>query len=177
MGINSRDGLYSRTFIVPKSRTFIISEDIGDLDEYIGDFDLGINDERYPLKNYSDLFKHAEPEPEAAAQSVQNVFPISYKAYGNSYSFYGYKIETDDNGNTKITMSGSGFAIMSFRNGRWAFPAGCVAESGGNQFSPTAIGTAAGELSFIFDTYFSPEKITLTNGDTGEVLVSFNIDF
>lgn len=103
-------------------------------------------------------------------------FPVRYTAFNNTFTFTGYSIGTNDDGNTTITMYGSGYETISFRDRRWAIPAVCAAESGGITYYPVLVSNDVASLIFIFDAYFQPEVITLTNGETGELLISITVN-
>ena len=118
----------------------------------------------------------AFPAPTSAQPSESSIFPIQYAAYGNSYSLTSYNIGTNDDGNTTVQFLGSGYQIISFRNGQWAIPAVGECTSGGRTYSAGYYSVDGIGITFIFGSYFEPETITVTNGDTGEVIVSFNVE-
>ena len=119
----------------------------------------------------------SSPTPEASQtpETQPGVFPYSYKAYNNSYSFTGYEIGEDEHGNTEIILSGGGYQVISFRNGNWAIPASCKAEADGKVYQPEYVGVNNMSIFFTFNTSFSPDSFTISNGDTGEVMIVVDV--
>jgi len=117
------------------------------------------------------------PNSSMSDSSVSGMMPIStvsYTAYENSYTVIGYKIGTDNSGNTTITLYGSGYSILPFRNGSISAPAWCEFNSGGDSYKATAASTSSTSISYEFDTSAVPNKIIVTNGDTDQIIVSID---
>ncbi len=110
---------------------------------------------------------------DSAEPSGSDVFPIQYEAYGNPYSITGYTIGMDDAGNTTVTIWGDGYDVLHFGPGGAAAAAGCEFEAGGKTFEYSGASISGGSMVFTFDTSVTPEAITVTNGDTGNEVVSF----
>ena len=106
----------------------------------------------------------------------ESIFPARYTAYRNSYSFTGYTIEENGAEGVAITMFGNGYSKIAFQFDKGALmPAYCEAEADGETYAADSIENSADWLKFIFNTPFTPEMIKLTNADTDELIVSFNV--
>ena len=102
------------------------------------------------------------------------VLPVSYTAHSNSYSVKDYKVENDDSGNTVITLYGSyGKLAIDPLKGGIKVPAWCEFESEGVSYKSLEINVHKEFMQYSFDVAYAPEIITVTNGETGDVIVSF----
>ncbi|MCL2152441.1 MAG: hypothetical protein FWH57_05700 [Oscillospiraceae bacterium] len=119
---------------------------------------------------------NAFPQPIPGQPSDSGVFPIQYEAYGHTYSLTGYTIGANEDGNTTVEFSGNGYDVMSFRNGQWAVPAYGECIAGGKTHSAEYYSIGGAGITFIFSGYIVPETITVKNGDTGELIVSFDVE-
>jgi hypothetical protein len=110
---------------------------------------------------------------DSAPPSGPGVFPVQYEAYGNPYSITGYTVGMDDSGNTTVTIWGDGYGVLHFGPGGAAAAAGCEIEAGEETFEYSGASISGDSMVFTFDTVATPEAITVTNGDTGDEIVSF----
>ena len=110
-----------------------------------------------------------EPTPVPAFES--DVFPIIYEAYEKTYTYTGYKIGTNDEGKTTVTLYGSGNQLEGPIN-EWNGVPFVEILANGETYSWDNIGNGEAML-YTFDTTETPEKIILTQGNTGDMLAEF----
>jgi tetratricopeptide (TPR) repeat protein len=121
------------------------------------------------------------PAPAAATDPVPppatgpNVFPIEYEAYGNDYSITGYTIGKDDSNNTVVTLWGNGYGIFNMNAEGIRIAATCKFDSKERTYDSASASLNNESLKFTFDTSATPEIITVTNGETHKVIVSFSV--
>ena len=108
-----------------------------------------------------------------SVSSNVSVSPVRYTAYGNSYSVRSYQIGKGKDGNTIVTLFGNGYNVMSYQNGKIHVPVWCSFESGGSTYDSTGATESSDSIEFQFNTPSIPEKIMLTNQDTGKLIASF----
>ena len=118
-----------------------------------------------------------EQEPSEPAQgpfdAESNVFPISYQAYDRTYTYTGYKIGTNEEGKTTVTLYGSDNELSAPIN-EWNGIPFIVIEVGGELYGWNEIGNGEAML-YTFETSESPERIIITQGNTGDLLAAFNV--
>ena len=108
-----------------------------------------------------------------ATEHSKSVFPVTVKSFGESFIIYGYKIGFDDNGNTKIVLFGKNLLLFGFGFNYVV----CTIECGGEVFKDDVRDqTDRSAVFVIFPTSATPDIITLKNGETREVLASFNVE-
>jgi len=110
-----------------------------------------------------------KPEPEPG------IFPISYTAYNSNYTFTDYSVGKDDDGTTAITLFGSGYQVIPIRDNKARVPAIAGFTSSGVEHRATAYRIENDKLTFFFSVSETPETITITNNDTGDEIVSFDV--
>ena len=113
----------------------------------------------------------------AEKESGGKVFPVSFTAYGKSFSITGYELGTDEEGNTVVTLPGINVFIITDPTDIMSiqFALLCTFESGGKTYELHKTATKDKGTEFVFKTSAVPEKITFTNGETEKTVVSFNV--
>ena len=124
--------------------------------------------------------------------AIQNIFPIKYEVFGEPYTITGYKIEKDDTGNTIVKIHEIGILAPPGLSGEQQFNriigvfeiAGTIHEVNVDDYNlqdgiplmSLSFSTSIIEYSCAFPLNISdsPEKITLKNGDTGDVIITFD---
>jgi len=114
------------------------------------------------------------PESEPAPEPEPDVFPISFTAFNNNYSITGYEVGIADNGTTTLTLLGYGYSILPFRNGRISIPVWASFYSSGVEHESTGCSTSSDSVTYSFSVTSQPERIVFTNGETNEIIVSFD---
>jgi hypothetical protein len=91
--------------------------------------------------------------------------PVSFVAYGNSYSISSFTIEADKNGNTQIVCKGAGFSTLPFRNGGVVIPVWSSVLVGGaeTEFESATMGKEG--ISFLFNKKLDPDSVVFYPGD------------
>ncbi len=126
----------------------------------------------------------------AAAASSAGAFPAECEVYGQPYTYTGYQIEVAEDGSTLVKIRGEGIVILKDPDGQNVGAISAVIEAGGEAYpltwdSFTLHGSGAiSELStkpiehdlvFKLSASAAPEKITLLNSETDEIVASFNV--
>lgn len=113
----------------------------------------------------------------AEKENGGKVFPASFSAYGESFSITGYRLGTDEEGNTVITSPGINVLMITDLSdiSSMKIVLLCSFESGGKTYKVYKTASKGDTTEFTFETSVVPEKITFTNGETGETVVSFNV--
>ncbi len=109
----------------------------------------------------------ADPTPTQAPDGFE---AESFTAYGNSYSITGYAFSHGDNGKTIITMTGTDYSIMPFRDGSLHVPVWAEFTAGGETFRAVAATTSATSVIYEFEATATPETIIFINSETEEVI-------
>jgi len=115
-----------------------------------------------------------EPATEPAPEPEPDVFPISFTAFGNNYSITGYEIGVADNGTTTLTLLGNGYSILPMRNGQIRIPVWASFYSSGVENDSTGCSTSSNSVVYSFSVSSQPETIVFKNGETNEIIVSFD---
>jgi len=120
-----------------------------------------------------------------ASASKTGVFPVKFKEGGRKYTITGYSLGKNDAGNTNITIYGddlvkSTFSGMNARNIDiskpllFKSPARCEFEASEKSYIP-AFSRFGDSWVYEFNTSLTPEIIILKSGETGKVIVLFNV--
>jgi hypothetical protein len=109
-----------------------------------------------------------------AEASLPGPFPITFTAYGNTYSITSADIGADDNGDTTVVVSGSGFEIITMRNDKLLPPLIGSFVSAGKTYDVKNLGIGT-IYTLYFETATKPESITLINGDTEEEIATIKV--
>jgi len=101
--------------------------------------------------------------------------PIHFEAYGNPYSIREYEvIPKNDTKTTWIYIYGFGYGIDYYNP--YQNPIICSYESNGYFYEGKMYFIDKNKsITFSFDTVLQPEIITITNRDTDEIILSFNV--
>ena len=126
-----------------------------------------------------------ETSKKGASTSKTRVFPVKFKEGNRKYTITGYSLGKNDAGNTKITIYGdnlvkSTFSGMNARNIDtsklllFKSPARCEFEASEKLHIPT-YSSFGDSWVYEFNTSLMPENIILKSGETGKVIVFFNV--
>jgi hypothetical protein len=111
----------------------------------------------------------------SSSAQANSALQFSFEIYGNSYTITGYYIEKDEDGNTQLSIIGSGYDKMAIRNGGLLFPMWGSFEANGKEIEPKSGTMKSESLTFNFNSMETPEKIIIRHGETDEIIFSFNV--
>jgi hypothetical protein len=111
-----------------------------------------------------------------AALAAEDELPLTIKAYGHDYTIKSFEPGMDDDGNTKITVTGAGFEILPFRNGAIAIPVMCLFVSGGKEIEMESASFAPTEVEYSFSSAKKPVAVKFFAGDERDRKYEFPCD-
>jgi hypothetical protein len=138
-------------------------------------------------------FEYEVPCRRAEAETAPGtgVFPVEYTVYGADGTLEGYRVEADENGDTRIALRGKSLIFFKDADGNDAVPLTLVVQAGGEErecapdsFTLLGSGTIESlattpidnEMIFVLEGSVVPETIAVRNGETGETIVSFRAE-
>jgi len=108
----------------------------------------------------------APPTDEAPVEAAAlEGLPIVMTAYGNTYIIDDVSVGADENGNTTIIVTGSGFDIMPMRDGQFRIPVLCSIVAGSDEYEIVSVNVASTNATFVFDVSVSPDSVVFYPGD------------
>jgi len=102
-------------------------------------------------------------------------FPFDIVSFTYTYTITGYETAKATNGTTLIIIDGTGFDQLPIVNGTHRSPLWCSFTSGNTEHDSTRCTTSDTTLTFSFDSSAAPDWITMTSGDTDELITSFYV--
>jgi hypothetical protein len=91
--------------------------------------------------------------------SNQDVFPLSFSAYDNSYSISSFSVGTSEDGDTTVEASGSGFGVLPMRDGRFMVPVSCAIIVDGVEIEWSTATTSSDGIEWEFDSTGTPDLV------------------
>lgn len=101
----------------------------------------------------------------ATTGSNNQNLPLTLTAYDNTYIIDKVEAGFDEDGNTTVTITGTGLGTIPMRDGEFVLPIGCSFTSGGENYDYTGANISSTQMIFSFDTSAVPESITLYPAD------------
>lgn len=112
----------------------------------------------------------------AVDSSSQEGLPADFTAYDNNYSVSSYSIDVNAEGNTIVTLEGTGFDVLPMINNAIRMPINCTLLVGGQTHEWKHGSTEAESIEFEFDGKIDPDTIILTAGDDESQRVKIQVD-
>jgi len=112
--------------------------------------------------------------PESESTPAENQFPVDYTAFGLNYTITGYAVGMAEDRTVTITLFGDGYGDVSFNNGQFNIPALCSYDAADGAHDAISCEYGA-SITFSYDSGVAPAVITITNNDTGETILSFDV--
>jgi len=116
-----------------------------------------------------------EPDPTPTPEPKPVFAPVSFTAYGNSYSITGYETGTHTDGSATVILYGTGYDVLPIRDGQLRVPVWARLISDGVEYSSTACTLDGDQITYEFDFKGTPDVILAVNGETDDVIVTIDV--
>jgi len=111
----------------------------------------------------------------AYSSSALAGMPLSLQSHGNTYVLESFTVSTGTDGNTVVTITGSGFGAMPIVNGNNIIPIYCTFDSiDGREFAFLDASIKSTTTSFHFGTSATPKTVTFFPEDNRSDKHTFN---
>jgi hypothetical protein len=96
---------------------------------------------------------------DSAAAPTDDRLPLTISSNGNTYVIDDFSVATGEDGNTVVSVTGSGFSVMPMRNGQFVIPVYCAVTASGQEVEFGSINTTSTGADFIFKQHLSPDSV------------------